>query len=140
MQRTLSILKPDSVTAGNIGAIIQRFESNDFKVIGLRMQTLSIEEASDFYAIHKDRPFFSGLIDFMTSGPVVVMALSGDNAVVRNRELMGPTNPSDAPKGTIRGDFAKSIDENAVHGSDSVENAAIEIDFFFSHDELISDE
>ncbi len=132
MEKTLSIIKPDAVSKGVIGKIVDRFESNGLRIAGMRKLQLSKQDASAFYAVHKERPFFSDLVDFMTSGPVVVMVLEGENAVVKNRELMGATNPQEAEPGTIRADFAQNIDANAVHGSDSLENAKIEIEFFFS--------
>ncbi|PID48203.1 MAG: nucleoside-diphosphate kinase [Proteobacteria bacterium] len=132
MEQTLSIIKPDAVGKGVIGKIVDRFESNGLRIAGMRKLQLSSEDASAFYAVHKERPFFPDLIDFMTSGPVVVMVLEGENAVAKNRELMGATNPQEADPGTIRADFAQNIDANAVHGSDSLENAKIEIDFFFA--------
>ncbi len=131
IERTLSIIKPDGVEKGVIGKIISRFESNGLKPVAIRMQHLSKQEAEGFYAVHKDRPFFKDLCSFMTSGPVVVMILEGENAVLKNRELMGATDPKKAEKGTIRADFAKSIDANTVHGSDSLENAKIETAYFF---------
>jgi len=137
MQKTLSILKPDSVAKNNIGAIISRFEQNGLQVAALNMQHLTQDQAEAFYAIHKDRPFFADLVKFMTSGPVVVMVLAGENAVEKNRQLMGATNPQEAEAGTIRADFADNIDANAVHGSDSLENAANEIAFFFPAEALI---
>lgn len=136
MQQTLSIIKPDAVGNGYIGKIIDRFESNGLRIAAAKKIQLSVEDASKFYAVHKDRPFFGELVEFMTSGPVVVMVLEGENAVNKNRELMGATNPKEAAKGTIRADFAKSIDANAVHGSDSLENAKIEIEFFFAKREI----
>ncbi len=132
MERTLSIIKPDAVSKGVIGKIVDRFESNGLRIAGMRKLQLSKEDASAFYAVHKERPFFPDLIDFMTSGPVVVMVLEGEDAVAKNRELMGATNPQEAESGTIRADFAQNIDANAVHGSDSLENAKTEIEFFFS--------
>jgi len=132
MERTLSIIKPDAVAKGVIGKILERFESNGLKIAATRKLELSRKDAEAFYAIHKERPFFNDLVDFMTSGPVVVSVLEGENAVKRNRDLMGATNPQEAEAGTIRADFAKNIDANAVHGSDSLENAAIEISFFFA--------
>lgn len=136
MQRTLSIIKPDAVKKGVIGKIIDRFESNGLKIAAAKKLKLSKEDAKNFYIVHKDRPFYNDLVEFMTSGPVVVMILEGEDAVVKNRELMGATDPKKAEKGTIRADFADSIDANAVHGSDSLENAAIEISFFFSNREI----
>lgn len=132
MERTLSIIKPDAVQKNAIGKIIDRFESNGLKIAAIRKLQLSEKNAQDFYAIHKERPFFKDLVNFMISGPVVVMVLEGENAVKKNRELMGDTDPKKATKGTIRADFAESIDANAVHGSDSLENAKNEIAFFFS--------
>lgn len=132
MERTLSIIKPDAVQKNAIGKIIDRFESNGLKIAAMRKLQLSEKNAQDFYAIHKERPFFKDLVSFMISGPVVVMVLEGENAVKKNRELMGDTDPKKAAKGTIRADFAESIDANAVHGSDSLENAKNEIAFFFS--------
>jgi nucleoside-diphosphate kinase len=136
LERTLSILKPDAVGNNNIGDIIQRFEKSGLKVIAAKMRHLSPREAQGFYAVHKDRPFFNDLVNFMISGPVLVLALEGDNAVLKNRDLMGATDPQKADKGTIRADFAKTIDENAVHGSDSAENAKIEIAYFFATSEI----
>lgn len=136
MQRTLSIIKPDAVKKGVIGKIIDRFESNGLRVAAAKKLQLSKCEAGEFYAVHKERPFYSELVDFMTSGPVVVMVLEGVDAVAKNRELMGATNPKEAKKGTIRADFAESIDANAVHGSDSLENATNEIAFFFATKEI----
>lgn len=130
-ERTLSIVKPDAVKKCKIGAIIARFEDAGLRVIAARMLTLSREQAAEFYAVHRERPFFNGLLDFMTSGPVLVQVLEGDNAIARNRELMGATNPKDAAPGTIRADFADNVEANAVHGSDSAENAKIETAFFF---------
>lgn len=136
VERTLSIIKPDAVAKNVIGQIYSRFEEGGLKIVASKMKHLSQADAEGFYAIHKERPFFGELVEFMTSGPVVVQVLEGENAVARNRELMGATNPAEADAGTIRADFAQSIDENAVHGSDSQENAKIEIDFFFAEDEL----
>lgn len=137
MEKTLSIIKPDAVAKGYIGKIIDRFESNGLRVAGMKKIHLSTEQAQDFYAIHKDRPFYAGLVKFMTSGPVVVMVLEGENAVAKNRELMGATNPAEAAKGSIRADFAESIEANAVHGSDSLENAKTEVAFFFDGREIL---
>lgn len=137
-ERTLSIIKPDAVGKNVIGQIVSRFEDAGLTVIGAKMLHLSREQAEGFYAVHKERPFFGELVGFMISGPVVVQVLEGDNAIAKNRELMGATNPKEAAAGTIRGDFAESIDANAVHGSDSAENAKIEIDFFFKPEELHS--
>lgn len=136
--QTLSILKPDSVAKANIGAIISRFESNGLQVAAMKMLHMDEAMAGGFYAVHKERPFFKDLVEFMTSGPVVVLVLEGENAVEKNRELMGATDPKQADAGTIRADFADSIDANAVHGSDSSENAKIEIDFFFSSAEIVN--
>ena len=131
IEQTLSIIKPDAVAKNIIGEIYTRFEKANLKIIKAMMVQLSIEEAEGFYAVHKERPFFNDLVTFMTSGPVMIQALEGDNAVLKNRELMGATNPKEADAGTIRADFADSIDANAVHGSDSLENAKIEIEYFF---------
>jgi len=128
---TLSIIKPDAVKKNVIGEIYSRFEKAGLKIIQAQMISLTQEEAEGFYEVHKDRPFFNDLVSFMISGPVMIQVLEGDNAVYLNRELMGATNPKEADAGTIRADFADSIDANAVHGSDSLENAAIEIDYFF---------
>jgi len=137
MEQTLSIIKPDAVAKGVIGKILDRFESNGLRVAALKKVQLTPEQAGEFYAVHKERPFYGELVDFMTSGPVVISVLEGENAVLKNRELMGATNPKEAEAGTIRADFADSIDANAVHGSDSLENAKIEIDFFFNKDEIV---
>ena len=131
IEQTLSIIKPDAVAKNVIGEIYTRFEKADLKIVKAMMVHLSKEEAEGFYAVHKERPFFNDLVAFMTSGPVMIQALEGDNAVLKNRELMGATNPKEADVGTIRADFAESIDANAVHGSDSLENAKIEIEYFF---------
>ncbi len=131
VERTLSIIKPDAVAKNVIGKIYSRFETNGLKIVASRMIHLSRAEAEGFYAVHRERPFFKDLVEFMMSGPVMVQALEGENAVARNRELMGATDPKKADKGTIRADFAESIDANAVHGSDSLENAGIEIAYFF---------
>ena len=136
IERTISIIKPDAVAKDVIGQIYSRFENNGLKVIAAKMKQLSRAEAEGFYAVHKERPFFADLVAFMTSGPVMIQVLSGDNAVAKNRELMGATNPKEAAAGTIRADFADSIENNAVHGSDSLENAAIEIAYFFSQSEI----
>lgn len=136
-ERTLSIIKPDAVAKGVIGKILDRFESSGLRVAALKKLHLSKAQAGEFYAVHKERPFFKDLVEFMTSGPVVVSVLEGDNAVAKNRELMGATNPKEAKAGTIRADFAQSIDANAVHGSDSLDNAKIEIEFFFKNDEIL---
>ena len=137
MEQTLSIIKPDAVKKGVIGKIIDRFESNGLRIAAMKKVQLSKEDASELYAVHKERPFFGELVEFMTSGPVVVMVLEGEYAVAKNRELMGATNPKEAAPGTIRADFAESIDANAVHGSDSLENAKIEIAFFFAQREIL---
>jgi nucleoside-diphosphate kinase len=131
IQRTLSIIKPDAVAKNVIGQIIARFEAAGLKVVAARMMQLSRADAEAFYAVHKARPFFKDLVDFMISGPVVVQVLEGEDAITRNRELMGATDPKKADKGTIRADFADSIDANAVHGSDAPETAAQEVAFFF---------
>ena len=136
VEQTLSIIKPDAVAKNVIGKIYQRFEDAGLKVIASKMKHLSQKEAEGFYAVHKDRPFFGDLVKFMTSGPVMVQALQGENAISKNRELMGATNPAEADAGTIRADFAESIDANAVHGSDAAETAAVEIAYFFSSTEV----
>ena len=136
VQRTFSIIKPDAVAKNVIGQIYSRFEANGLRIVAAKMKQLSQKEAEDFYAIHKERPFFADLVAFMTSGPVMLQVLEGENAVAKNREIMGATNPKEAAAGTIRADFADSIDANAVHGSDSLENAAIEIAYFFSQSEV----
>ncbi|ELO7864374.1 nucleoside-diphosphate kinase [Campylobacter jejuni] len=135
MEKTLSIIKPDAVKKGVIGKILDRFESNGLRIAAMKKVQLSKEQAENFYAVHKERPFFKDLVEFMISGPVVVSVLEGEGAVLKNRDLMGATNPKEAKAGTIRADFAESIDANAVHGSDSLENAKIEIDFFFKPNE-----
>ena len=134
MECTLSIIKPDAVAKNVIGEIYSRFESAGFKIVAAKMLHLDEIMAGGFYAIHKERPFFNDLISFMTSGPVMVQVLECENAVAKHREIMGATNPKEAASGTIRADFAESLDENAVHGSDSIENAAIEIAYFFGED------
>ncbi len=136
IERTFSIIKPDAVAKNVIGEIVSRFEKNGLKIVASKMMQLSKEKAEGFYAEHKERPFFNDLVAFMISGPVVVQVLEGDGAVLKNRDLMGATNPKEADAGTIRADFAESIDENAVHGSDATESAAREISYFFSNDEL----
>ncbi|PAF43756.1 nucleoside-diphosphate kinase [Helicobacter sp. 11S03491-1] len=136
MQQTLSIIKPDGVKKGVIGKIIDRFESNGLRVAAIKKVQLSSFDAQAFYGVHQQRSFFNDLVKFMTSGPVVVIVLEGENAVLKNRELMGSTNPKEAKTGTIRADFAESIDANAVHGSDCLENAKMEIEFFFSKREI----
>ena len=130
-ERTLSIIKPDGVEKGIIGKIISRFESNGLKPIAIRLAHLSRREAEGFYAVHKARPFFADLVTFMTSGPVVLMVLEGENAVLKNRDILGATDPKKAAEGTIRKDFATDIEKNTVHGSDSPENAQVEISYFF---------
>ncbi|ALA24485.1 nucleoside-diphosphate kinase [Piscirickettsia salmonis] len=131
IERTLSIIKPDAVAKNVIGEIYARFEKAGLKVVAVKMTHLTEEEAGEFYAVHKARPFFGALVEFMTSGPVMVQVLEGENAVLVHRDIMGATNPAEAVAGTIRADFAESIDENAVHGSDAIETAAQEINFFF---------
>ena len=136
IQRTISIVKPDAVAKNVIGQIYSRFENNGLKIVAAKMKHLSKEEAEGFYAVHKERPFFADLVAFMTSGPVMIQVLEGEDAVAKNRELMGATNPKEAAAGNIRADFAESIDANAVHGSDSEENAKIEIAYFFQDSEI----
>ena len=134
VEQTLSIIKPDGVRKNLIGEIYGRFEKAGLRIVAARMVRLSKERAEDFYAVHKERPFYNDLVEYMTSGPVMVQALEGENAINRNREIMGATNPAEAEKGTIRADFAESIEENIVHGSDGAETAAQEIAFFFGDD------
>jgi nucleoside-diphosphate kinase len=131
LERTLSIIKPDAVKKNVIGQILARFEKAGLRIVAARMKHLSRAEAEGFYAVHRERPFFRDLVDFMISGPVLIQVLEGENAIAKNRELMGATDPKKAEKGTIRADFAQSIDANAVHGSDSVENARTEVAYFF---------
>jgi len=131
LERTLSIVKPDAVKKNVVGQILARFEKAGLRIVAARMMHLSRAEAEGFYAVHRQRPFFKDLVDFMVSGPVLVQVLEGDNAIAKNRELMGATDPKKAEKGTIRADFADSIDANAVHGSDSAENARTEVAYFF---------
>lgn len=138
MQRTLSIIKPDAVAKNVVGEIYTRFERAGLKIVAARMIHLSREQAEGFYAVHRDRPFFDDLVEFMTSGPVMVQVLEGEEAIARNRELMGATDPRQAAPGTIRADFATGIDANAVHGSDGEDTAAEEIQFFFGDDEIYS--
>jgi nucleoside-diphosphate kinase len=138
LERTLSIIKPDAVGKNVIGQVMGRFESAGLRVIAARMMQLSRAEAEGFYAVHRARPFFRDLVEFMTSGPVLVQVLEGDNAIARNRDLMGATDPKKAAKGTIRADFADSIDANAVHGSDAPETARVEIAYFFPACEIFS--
>jgi nucleoside-diphosphate kinase len=136
VERTLSIIKPDAVGKNVIGEIYSRFEANGLRIVAAKMVRLTDATAGGFYAEHKERPFFKDLVGFMTSGPVMVQVLEGENAVAKNRELMGATNPQEAAAGTIRADFAQSIDANAVHGSDSTTSAAREIDYFFAQTEV----
>jgi nucleoside-diphosphate kinase len=138
IERTLSIIKPDAVAKDVIGKIYSRFETNGLKVVAARMMWLSRTEAEGFYAVHKGRPFFNDLVKFMTSGPVMVQVLEGNDAIAKNRELMGATDPQKAAAGTIRADFAQSIEANAVHGSDASETAAMEIAYFFPTSEIFS--
>ena len=135
-ERTISIIKPDAVAKNVIGEIYSRFEKAGLKIVAAKMMQLSEEKAGEFYAVHKERPFYADLVSFMTSGPVMVQVLEGDNAIAVHREVMGATNPAEAAAGTIRADFASSIDENAVHGSDGPDTAKAEMAFFFSADEL----
>lgn len=137
IETTLSIIKPDAVAKNVIGQIYARFETAGLKIVAAKKIKLSLEQASEFYAVHKDRPFFKDLVTFMSSGPVMVQALRGENAVLKHRDIMGATNPSQAAPGTIRADFAESIDKNAVHGSDALETAAQEVAFFFSQSEIV---
>ena len=134
VEQTLSIIKPDGVQKNLIGEIYSRFEKAGLEVVAAKMLHLSTEQAQGFYAVHKERPFFNDLVAYMTSGPVMVQALQGENAVAKNRDIMGATNPADAEAGTIRADFAESIEENIVHGSDAAETAAVEIAYFFGDD------
>lgn len=136
MERTLSIIKPDGVRRGLIGEVIKRFEQNGIKIVAMKMVRLSLKDAEAFYAVHRERPFFTSLTEFMTSGPIVPMILEGDNVIEKNRTLMGATNYKDAEEGTIRRDFATDIEKNIVHGSDSRETAAVEMAFFFNHFEI----
>jgi nucleoside-diphosphate kinase len=138
LERTLSIIKPDAVKKNVIGQILARFEKAGLRIVAARMLHLSREQAEGFYAVHRQRPFFRDLVQFMTSGPVLVQVLEGDNAIARNRELMGATDPKKAERGTIRADFAESIDANAVHGSDSVDTARVEVAYFFPACEVFS--
>ena len=134
IERTLSIIKPDAVAKNVIGEIYNRFEKAGLRIIGARMEHLSAQKAGEFYAVHKERPFYQDLVDFMTSGPVMIQVLEGEDAIAKNREVMGATNPADAAPGTIRADFAQTVEENAVHGSDATETAKAEIEFFFGSD------
>jgi nucleoside-diphosphate kinase len=136
VEQTLSIIKPDGVKKGVMGEIIKRFESSGLNVVAIKMKTLSLHEAQGFYAVHQERPFFGELVEFMTSGPVVLMILEGENAIARNREIMGATNPADAAEGTIRRDFATNIGENTVHGSDATDTAHFETNWFFAGTEI----
>jgi len=138
VERTLSIIKPDAVAKNVIGQIVARFEAAGLRIIAARMMHLSRAQAEGFYAVHRERPFFKDLVEFMTSGPVIVQVLEGDDAIARNRELMGATDPKKADKGTIRADFADSIDANAVHGSDAPETARNEVAYFFASCEIFS--
>jgi len=138
LERTLSIIKPDAVAKNVIGQIYTRFEQAGLKIIAAKMKQLSRDDAEGFYAVHRERPFFKPLVEFMISGPVMIQALEGEDAIGKNRELMGATNPKDAAKGTIRADFAESIDANAVHGSDGVDTAKTEIAYFFDASEICS--
>lgn len=138
VERTLSIIKPDAVAKNAIGAIINQFESAGLRIAGAKLLRLSKTQAEQFYAVHKERPFFNALVTFMSSGPVLVQVLEGENAILRNREIMGATNPKDAAPGTIRATYADSIDHNAVHGSDAAETAQQEIAFFFKPEEILS--
>ena len=137
-ERTLSIIKPDAVSENIIGEIYSRFEQSELQIIGAKMLHLSNQQAESFYAVHKERPFYKDLVSFMSSGPIMVQVLEGENAIQKNRDLMGATDPNEASPGTIRADFAKSIDANAVHGSDGPDTARTEIDFFFDANELHS--
>jgi len=136
LERTFSIIKPDAVANNHIGEIYARFEKAGLKIIASKMLHLGLDQAKGFYAVHRERPFFNDLVEFMVSGPVMVQVLEGENAILTNRTVMGATNPQEAEAGTIRADFASSIDENAVHGSDAPETAATEIAYFFSDDEI----
>lgn len=138
MEKTLSIIKPDGVSRGLVGEVLKRFESNGIKIAAMKMIRMSKSQAQGFYAVHQERPFFDSLTDFMSSGPVVVLILEGDEVIDKNRRLMGATNPEEAAKGTIRRDFATEIEKNVVHGSDAPETAAFEIGYFFNQLEIIS--
>lgn len=137
IETTLSIIKPDAVAKNVVGEIYARFEKAGLRIVAAKRIKLSLEQAAEFYAIHKERPFFNDLVVFMSSGPVMVQALRGENAVLKHRDIMGATNPAQAAAGTIRADFAESIDKNAVHGSDALETAAQEVAFFFSQSEIV---
>ena len=134
VERTLSIIKPDAVAKNVLGEIYSRFENAGLRIVAARMEHLSAQKAGEFYAVHKERPFYNDLVEFMTSGPVMVQVLEGEDAIAKNREVMGATNPADAAAGTIRADFAQTVDENAVHGSDGTDTASAEIGFFFGND------
>jgi nucleoside-diphosphate kinase len=134
VERTLSIIKPDAVAKNVLGEIYSRFEKAGLRIIAARMEHLSAQRAGEFYAVHKERPFYNDLVEFMTSGPVMIQVLEGEDAIAKHREVMGATNPADAAPGTIRADFAQTVDENAVHGSDGTETASAEIEFFFGSD------
>jgi len=134
VERTISIIKPDAVAKNVIGEIYSRFEKAGLQIVAARMEHLSAEKAGEFYAVHKERPFYDDLVAFMTSGPVMIQVLEGEDAIAKNREVMGATNPAEAAPGTIRADFAKTVDENAVHGSDGLDTAKAEIEFFFGND------
>lgn len=138
LERTLSIIKPDAVGKNHIGDIISRFEKAGLRIVAVKMKHLTNQDAEGFYAVHKERPFFKDLVSFMITGPVLIMVLEGADAIAKNRDIMGATDPKKAAPGTIRADFAQSIDENAVHGSDSAENAQIEIAYFFKPEEVIA--
>src|SRR5579872_234994 len=138
IERTLSIIKPDAVAKNNIGEIINYFEKNGLRMAAAKFIRLSKTQAEQFYAVHKERPFFAGLVNFMSSGPVMIQVLEGENAIAMNRQIMGATNPKDAAAGTIRADFAESIDHNAVHGSDAADTAKQEIAFFFKPEEIVA--
>jgi nucleoside-diphosphate kinase len=134
VERTVSIIKPDAVAKNVLGEIYSRFENAGLRIIAARMEHLSAQKAGEFYAVHKERPFYNDLVEFMTSGPVMVQVLEGEDAIAKHREVMGATNPADAAPGTIRADFAQTVDENAVHGSDGPDTASAEIEFFFGND------
>ena len=134
IERTVSIIKPDAVAKNVLGDIYSRFENAGLRIIAARMEHLSAQKAGEFYAVHKERPFYNDLVEFMTSGPVMVQVLEGEDAIAKHREVMGATNPADAAPGTIRADFAQTVDENAVHGSDGPDTASAEIEFFFGND------
>ncbi len=138
LQRTLSIVKPDGVRKGIVGEVVRRFEKDGIRIVAMRRLQLSRAQAEGFYAVHRERPFFSSLVEFMTSGPVVVMALEGEDVIARNRALMGATDPAKADKGTIRADFADNIEQNVVHGSDAPDTAATEVAYFFSALDIVS--